>query len=169
MKNALLMLIALCLLIGFADNTPAAGSEDKKTGEMKSGSTAIKEKNVPAENSKFDETTTQYLKKFRSINSELVAAHRELYRYNNPERTPKGINMADIMDQESTSREAREREQTVSGKKAGTEEKISKLQKDVENLKQDMLKHYNGKPPKHVSDAWQTEEGYTAYLISKYK
>ena len=151
------MLIVFCLLIGSAGNTLAAES------------TPVKEEKASAENSKFDETTTQYLKKFRSINSELVAAHRELYNYNHPDNTSPGIDMAEILNQKNASREAREHEQTIRDKKNKTEERIRVLQKDAENLKLDMLKYYNGKLPKHVSDAWKNEEGYTAYLISKNK
>ncbi len=169
MKNALLVLMVFCLSIGFAGNTLGAGNDGSKPEEMKSKSSPAKEEKASTENSRFDEATTQYLKKQRSINSELVAAHRELYRYNNPERRPKGISMADIVDQESSSREAKKQEQAVNINKIKTEEKISGLQKDMDNLKQDMLKYYNGKLPKHVSDAWQTEEGYTSYLISKTK
>jgi len=169
MKNTLLALMVFCFLIGFAGNTLAAGNDGNKPEEMKSKSSPAKEEKASTETIKFDEATTQYLKKQRSINSELVASHRELYKYNNPEKTPKGISMADIIDQESSSRETRKQEQTVNIKKIQAEEKISSLQKDVESLKQDMLRYYNGKLPKHVSDAWQTEEGYTAYLISKTK
>lgn len=169
MKNTLRVWMAFCLLIGFAGNALAADSKENKAGETQSKSGPVTGEKASAENIKFDETTTQCLKKLRSINSELVAAHRELYNYNNPEKTTKGISMADILNQESASREAKEQEQTLRSKKARTEEKISNLQKDVEKLKQDLLKHYNGELPKHVSDAWQTEEGYTAYKISKIK
>ncbi len=65
----------------------------------------VKEEKLPAKTSKgssaFDETTTQYLKKFRSINSELVAAHQDLYRYNNPDKSNKGINLDEILNQEA--------------------------------------------------------------------
>jgi len=167
MKNVFRVLVIFCLLVGFAGNVPAADGTDKKPGDAGPASTAVKGSGGPAAGGGFDETTTQYLKKQRSINSELVATHRELYKYNNPEKTPKGMSMADIVDQENATRQAREQEQATRNKKANAEEKIRQLEKDYENLKQDLLKHYNGKLPKNVSDAWQTEEGYAAYLISK--
>jgi hypothetical protein len=167
MKNIFRVLIVFCLVIGFAGNVLAADSADKKPGDTGPASTAIKGSGGSAAAGGFDETTTQYLKKQRSINSELVATHRELYKYNNPEKTPKGMSMADIVDQESSARQAKEQERATRNKKADAEEKIRKLEKDYENLKQDLLKHYNGQLPRNVSDAWQTEEGYAAYLISK--
>ena len=166
MKNALWMLIAVCLLIGSAGDVRSADGGDKKP-EASPG--PVKEETASADSNKLDGAATQYLKKQRSINSELVAAYRELHRYNNPDKTSRGVNMADIVDQESALRETRRQEQATRNKKTETEERINSLQKDVENLKQDLLKHYNGKLPKHVSDAWQTEEGYAAYLISKHK
>ena len=169
MKNVLWVLMVFCMLIGFAGNTFAADSKGNKAGETKQGSGPAREEKAPAEGIMFDEATTQYLKKFRSINSELVDAHRELYKYNNPERTPQGINMGDILNQEGAAREAKEQQRATTNRKAETEEKIRSLQKDARDLKQELLKHYNGKLPKHVSDAWQTEEGYTAYKISRIK
>jgi len=169
MKNVFRVLVVLCLLIGFAAVVSGADGPDKKPGEAGPSSTAVKGSGAPAAGGGFDETTTQCLKKQRSINSELVAAHREVYKYNNPVKTPKGMSMADIVDQESSGREAREQEQTARSRNAEAEERIRKLEKDYQNLRQDLLKHYNGQLPKNVSDAWQTEEGYAAYLISKAK
>lgn len=169
MKNAFRMLIALCLLIVPVGNTFSADGEGNKTGEIKQTTGPVKEEKTPAGSSAFDETTTQYLKKFRSLNSELVAAHRDLQKYSTPERDQKSISMADLLDQQSAANEARQQKQTKMTKKAGAEEKIGKLQKEIENLKLDLIKYYNGKLPKHVSDAWRTEEGYTAYLISRIK
>lgn len=167
MKNVFRVLVIFCLLVGFAGTVSAADGADKKPGEAGPAPTAVKGSGGPAGAGGFDDTAAQYLKKQRSINSELVATHRELYKYNNPEKTPKGMSMADIVDQESSAREAKAQEQATRSKKASAEEKIRRLEKDYENLKQDMLKHYNGQLPKNVSDAWQTEEGYAAYLISK--
>jgi len=163
MKNTLWILVVFGLLMGPAVNSPAETRDGEKgagpAGEQKSSS----------ESGKFDAATTQYLKKQRSINSDLVAAHRELYNYNNPDRSARGISMGNILDQENASREARQQEQATRGKKADAERRIDSLRKDLENLKADLLKHYNGTLPRPVSDAWQTEEGYATYLISKYR
>ncbi len=166
MNRALWMLVTFFLLMWSAGYVTAADDRGKTP---QAGSGPVKDKKAGAERNGFDETAAQYLKKQRSINAELVAAHREVYKYNNPVRTPKGISMDDIVDQEGSARQAREEEQTARSKKASAEERITRLEKDIENLKQDLLKHYNGKLPKNVSDAWQTEEGYTAYLISRTK
>jgi hypothetical protein len=169
MKNVLRVFVVFCLLIGFAGALSAADSAEKKPAGTASGSTAVPGGSAPAAGGGFDEATTQYLKKQRSINSELVAAHREVYKYSNPVKTPKGMSMADIVDQESSTRQAREQEEAARGRKVDAEERIRKLEKDYENLKQELLKHHNGQLPKNVSNAWQTEEGYAAYLISKTK
>ncbi len=169
MKNALWILLAFCLLIGFTGNAHAADSKENKAEETGSNPVPVKGEKASAEGIGFDEKTAQYLKKLRSINSQLVDAHRELYKYNNPERAPQGINMGDILNQEGAAREAKEQKQATTNRKAETEEKIRSLQKDARDLKQELLRHYNGKLPKNVSDAWQTEEGYTAYKISKIK
>ena len=163
MKNALLALIVFFLFIGFEFNTYAADGKE----EIKS--IPVKEEKRTTETGKFDETTKQYLKKLRGLNAELVATHRELHNYNNPDKSTKGINMGDILNQESASRETKKQEQTLKSKKAEAEERISNLRKEVANLKIDLLKYYNGKLPKNVSDALQTEENYTAYLISRNK
>ena len=163
MKNALWMLIIFCVLTGFEGNMHAADVKE----EIKSA--PIKDEKASTGTGKFDETTKQYLKKLRSLNAELVATHRELHNYNNPDKSTKGINMGDILNQESASREAKKQQQTVKTKKADAEERINNLQKDVANLKIDLIKYYNGKLPKNVSDALQTEENYTAYLISRNK
>ncbi len=165
MKNTLFGVIILGLLIGFTSNAPAEDRDPGKSPDVKSSPAG--EEKTQAKSNAFDETTTQYLKRFRSINSELVAAHRELYKYNNPDRSSKGINLGEILNQEGTVREARQEEQAVHVRKARTEEKISSLQKDAENLKMDLIKYYNGNLPKNVSDAWQNEQNYTEYLISK--
>ncbi|OPY00092.1 MAG: hypothetical protein A4E60_02476 [Syntrophorhabdus sp. PtaB.Bin047] len=169
MMNVFRVLVILCLLMGFAGIVSAADGADKKPAGTEPAPTAVPGGSATVAGGGFDEATTQYLKKQRSINSELVAAHREVYKYNNPVKTPKGMSMADIVDQESSVREAREQEQTARNRKVDAEERIRKLEKDYQNLRQDLLKHYNGQLPKKVSDAWQTEEGYAAYLISKTK
>lgn len=169
MMNVFRVLVILCLLMGFAGIVSAADGADKKPAGTGPAPTAVPGGSAPAAGGGFDEATTQYLKKQRSINSELVAAHREVYKYNNPVKTPKGMSMADIVDQESSTRQAREQEEAARGRKADAEERIRKLEKDYENLKQELLKHHNGQLPKNVSNAWQTEEGYAAYLISKTK
>lgn len=169
MKKIYRVLVVFCLVIGFAGTVWAADGADKKPAGTGPAPTTVTGGSTPAAGGGFDEATTQYLKRQRSINSELVAAHREVYRYNNPDRTPKGMSITDIVDQESSARQAREQEQTARTRKADAEERIRRLEKDYQNLRQDLLKYYNGQLPKNVSDAWQTEEGYAAYLISRAK
>ncbi|MBP1748284.1 MAG: hypothetical protein H6Q52_823 [Deltaproteobacteria bacterium] len=171
MKNTLFMLIIFGLLIGFTGNAPAwdgdAGkSQDGKASPAREEKGSVK---TSAGSNSFDETTTQYFKKFRSINSELVAAHQELYKYNNPDKSTKGLSLDEFLNQEGTVREMKTQGQITQNKKARTEEKISGLQKDAEDLKNDLIKYYKGKLPKNVSDAWKTEQDYTEYRIAKYK
>jgi len=153
-KNILILIAIFACLAGFAGSLPAwEGNTDKSPANTGT--------------SPFDETTAQYLKKFRGINSELVAAYQELNRYNNPDRSTKGLSLEDFLDQQGVARELKTREQLLQDKKAGVETRISELQKTAENLKNDLIKYHNGKLPKNVSDAWKTEEDYTEYRISK--
>lgn len=171
MKNTLFGLIVLGLLIGITSNATAGDKDPGKSPDVKPS--PVGQEKTPVKSSAgsaFDETATQYLKKFRSINSEIVAAHREIYKYNNPDLSNKGVNLGEIMkNQETMARDARQKEETLRDNKARAEEKITSLQKDAESLKVDLIKQYNGKLPKNVSDAWQTEQNYTEYLISKYR
>ncbi|MEN6318179.1 MAG: hypothetical protein ABFD82_05440 [Syntrophaceae bacterium] len=168
MKKALWMLIVFGLLIGFEADIFAQDTTDKKPDETKSN--AVKEKNASTASGAFDETATQYLAKLRSIDRELVDAHRALANYNNPQRNQNlGLPMDEILSSDGGSRGKFAEKQTLQSNIVRTEDKIKSLQKDVENLKLDVLKHYNGKMPKNVSDAWKSEEDFTAYLISKTK
>lgn len=158
MKNILFFLVIFGLLAGIGDNAFA--------WEANAGGKA------PAESSTAngpDETAAQYLKKFRGINSDLVAAYEELNRYNNPDMSSRGINLDEILNQEGVVRDTRKHEQTIQSKKARVEEKINSLHKEAEGLNNDLVRHYNGKVPKKVSDAWKTENDYTEYRISKYR
>ena len=154
MKNILFLITIFACLVGFAGILPAWEGD---TGKSPANTGAAP----------FDETTAQYLRKFRSTNSELVAAYQELNRYNNPDRTTKGLNLDDFLDQQGAARELRTREQVLQDKKARMEAKINELQKAADNIKNDLIKYHNGKLPKNVSDAWRTEEDYTEYRISK--
>lgn len=168
MKKALWMIIVFGLLIGFEADIFAQDTTDKKPEDTKSN--LVKEKNVPTASGAFDETAKQYLAKLRSVDRELVDAHRALANYNNPQRNQNlGLPMDEILTSDGGAREKFAEKQTLRDKIARTEDKIKDLQKDVENLKLDALKHYNGKMPKNVSDAWKSEEDFTAYLISKTK
>ncbi len=171
MKNTLFLLIIFGLLIGSAGNMYAGDGDAGKSSDA-SSQNLVKEEKLPAKtstgSSAFDETTTQCLKKFRSINSELVAAHQDLYRYNNPDKSNKGINLDGILNQDKD-RDMITQEQITQNKKARAEEQISNLQKTAEDLKNNLIKHYNGNMPKNVSDAWKTEQEYTEYRISKIK
>ena len=154
MKNILILIAIFACLVGFAGSLPAwEGNTDKSPANTGT--------------SPFDETTAQYLKKFRGINSELVTAYQELNRYNSPDRSTKGLSLEDFLDQQGVARELKTREQLLQDKKAGVEARIGELQKAAENLKNDLIKYHNGKLPKNVSDAWKTEEDYTEYRISK--
>jgi hypothetical protein len=153
-KNILILIAVFACLVGFAGILPAwEGNTDKSPA------------NTGA--SPFDESTAQYLKKFRGINSELVAAYQELNRYNNPDRSTKGVSLEDLLDQQSVAQASKNREQVLQDKKAGVEARIGELQKAAQNLKSDLIKYHSGKLPKNVSDAWKTEEDYTEYRISK--
>ena len=169
MKDTLLILMAFALLIASAGNIhawdggPPGKAPDTASNPAGDGKTPA----AKSASSPFDETTTQYLKKFRAINSELVAAHRELYRYNNPDKTTKGINLEEIVNQQGAIKEAQRQEQVMQSKKASVEEKISSLKKDAGNLREDLVKYYQGNLPKNVSDAWQNEQNYTEFLISR--
>ncbi len=168
MKKALWMVIVFGLLIGFEANILAQDATDKKPEETKSNQ--VKEKNASAASGAFDETAKQYLAKLRSIDKELVDAHRALANYNNPQRNQNlGLPMDEILSSDGGSREKFAEKQTLRNNIARTEDKIKSLQKDIENLKLDAFKNYNGKMPKNVSDAWKSEEDFTAYLISKTK
>jgi hypothetical protein len=168
MKKALWMMIVFGLLIGFEADIFAQDTMDKKPEETKSN--PVKESNASAASGAFDETAKQYLAKLRSIDRELVDAHRALANYNNPQRNQNlGLPMDEILSSDGGSREKFAEKQTLQSNIARTEDKIKNLQRDVENLKLDVLKHYNGKMPKNVSDAWKSEEDFTAYLISKTK
>lgn len=167
MKDSLFVLIVFAVLIGSAVNIHAwdGGALGKDAVSNPAG-----EGKAPAAkpaSSPFDETTAQYLKKFRAINSELVAACRELHRYNNPDKTAKGINLEDIVNQQGAVKEARRYEQEMQSKKASVEEKIGSLKKDAENLREDLVKYFHGNVPKNVFDAWQNEQNYTEFLISR--
>jgi len=169
MKNTWSTLLIFGLLIGFATCAHAWDSDAGKSPDVKPS--PVKEEKAPAKKSTsaFDETTTQYLKKFRSINSALVSAHLELYRYENPDKSTKGIDFRDVLSEGQASREKKQQEQTVQNKKTTLEEKIKSLQKDAENLRTDLEKYYKGNVPKNVADAWQTEQDYTDYRVTKYK
>lgn len=170
MKNTLLLLIICGLLIGSAGSLYAGEDGAGKPPDVKSS--PVKEEKTPVKASgsaQFDETTTQYLKKFRGMNSELVAAHQELYRYNNPDRSTKGLNLENILDQQGAARDLRTQEDVIRARKVKLEEKINSLQRDAEKLRTDLTGYYKGKLPKNVSDAWKTEEDYTEYRISKYR
>ena len=168
MKKALWMVIVFGLFIGLEATIFAQDATDKKPEETKSSQ--VKEKNASAASGAFDETAKQYLAKLRSIDKELVDAHRALANYNNPQRNQNlGLPMDEILTSDGGAREKFAEKQTLRNNIARTEDKIKSLQKDVENLKLDALKHYNGRMPKNVSDAWKSEEDFTAYLISKTK
>jgi hypothetical protein len=169
MKNTWSILLIFGLLIGFATCVHAWDGDVGKSPDAKS--TPAKEDKTPAKKSTsaFDETTTQYLKKFRSINSALVAAHQDLYRYENPDKSTRGIDLRDVLNEDKLGREKKEQEQSAQNKKAMLEEKIKSLQKDAENLRTDLEKYYKGNVPKNVADVWQTEQDYTDYRVSKYK
>jgi hypothetical protein len=169
MKIALFALLIFGLFIGcvpcvysWDDNT--SNSPDKKVSPVVEGKTPVKKSTAA-----YDEVTTQSLKKFRSINSELVAAHQEIYRLENPDKTTKGLDMRDLFDEQNINREKKQQEQSAQNKKNAAEEKIKSLQNDAEKLKTDLEKHYKGTLPKNVEDAWQTEQNYTDYRISKFK
>ncbi|MBP7527196.1 MAG: hypothetical protein KA801_04690 [Syntrophorhabdaceae bacterium] len=168
MKKALWMVIVFGLLIGFEANIFAQDATDKKPEETRSN--PVREQNASAASGAFDETAKQYLAKLRSIDKELVDAHRALANYNNPQRNQNlGLPMDEILTSDGGAREKFAEKQTLRNNIARTEDKIKSLQKDVENLKLDALKHYNGRMPKNMSDAWKSEEDFTAYLISKTK
>lgn len=169
MKNTWFTLLIFGFLIGLATCAHAWDGDVGKSPDAKSS--PVKEEKAPAKKSTsaFDETTTQYLKKFRSINSALVAAHQDLYRYENPDKSTKGLDLRDVFSEDKLGREKKEQEQTAQNKKTMLEDKIKSLQKDAENLRADLEKHYKGNVPKNVADAWQTEQDYTDYRISKYK
>lgn len=170
MKNTLCLLIIFGLLIGFAGGVYAWEGDAGRSPDVKPVAGNGEKAPVKAAGSvQFDETTMQYLKKFRSINSELVGAHQELYRYNNPDLARKGLDLENILDQQGAARQLRTHEEIVREKKAKLEEKISSLQKDAEKLKTDLTRYHKGELPKNVSDAWKTEEDYTEYRISKYR
>ena len=167
MKKTLQMLIVLCLLIGPAGNILAADDRDKKPEEERSKSTPAKAEKTSAESNKFDEKTKEYLKKFRSLNAELLNAHRSLSNYNNLEKTQKSRAMTELQYRDTVSRELAEEGQTIINSRAKAEDRIRELQKNVEDLKNDLLKYYNGKLPKNVSEAWRTEEGFYNYQLSR--
>ncbi|MDD4197660.1 MAG: hypothetical protein PHT96_14820 [Syntrophorhabdaceae bacterium] len=171
MRNTPSLLIIFMLLIGPSGNLLAWEGDAGKSPDGRPG--AAREEKASARSttgaSQFDETTTQYLKKFRSINSELVAAHEELYRYNNPDRSSRGLSLEEILKQQGAASDRKMQEQMIENKKVKVEERISGLQKDAENLKADLARYHNGNVPKNVSDAWKTEQDFTEYRISKYK
>ena len=144
MKKTFLVFIVLCLFSGFSGYVFAASDQ-------------------------FDDTTRQYLSDIRKANRELVAAHRELHNYNKPDRGPKRTSIGDILNQQEAQREAKRQEEEAMSKKASAEGRIDSLRKEIETLKQGLLKHHNGQLPQDVSSALQTDEGYTAHLISRIK
>ena len=81
----------------------------------------------------------------------------------------KGWILRDVFNEDTLGREKKQQEQTAQNKKAMMEDKIKSLQKDAENLWTDLEKYYKGNVPKNVAAAWQTEQDYTDYRISKYK
>lgn len=167
MKKTLQMLIVLCLLIGPTGIAFAADDKDKKPEETKSQSTPVKAEKTSAESGKFDERTKEYLKKFRSLNAELLNAHRSLSNYNNLEKTQKSRVMTELQYRDTVSRGLAEEGQNIINGRAKTEDRIRELQQNVEDLKNDLIKYYNGKLPKNVSEAWRTEEGFYNYQLSR--
>ncbi len=169
MKIAWSTLLIFGLVIGY---TPCVFPWDADTGKSADvkGAPAT-DGNVAAKKSAsaLDDVTTQSLKKFRSINSEMVAAHQEIYRIENPDRSTRGIDFRDVLNEEKVNREKKEQEQSAQGRKNMLEEKIKSLQKDADKLWADLEKHYKGNVPKNVADVWKTEQDYTDYRISKFK
>ncbi len=162
-KNILSVLIVFCFVAGFAGNLSAWEGAAGSPSDTKSKSGTASGSGMS------DETTMQYFKKFRSINSELVAAHQELHKLNNPDLTSKGMNLEDIMNQGGAARDKQRQEDLLKAKKVQVEDKITNLLKDRENLKADLTKYYGGNLPPSVSSAWKTEEDYTEYRVSKYR
>ena len=169
MKNTWFILLISCIAAGCAVKAYAWDGDIGKSPDVKPG--PAKEGKAPVKKSMgaFDETTAQYFKKFRGINSGLVAAHEELYRIDNPDRSTRGLDMRDLFDEQKTGREKKEQERAAQNRKAVLEEKIKGLQKDTENLWADLERYYKGSVPKNVADTWKTEQDYTDYRISKYK
>ncbi|MHB8109334.1 MAG: hypothetical protein ACYDHW_04785 [Syntrophorhabdaceae bacterium] len=153
MKSMVWIIVILGIFIVFAGTANAADPSSASS----------------TSNLQLDEPTKQFFKKHRSLDSELIEAHRDLYRYNNPEYGQKNLNLEDLINQEGLARRAREEQETVEMKKKKTEEKIKVLQKSINDLQQELVKYYNGKVPQYVSDSWKTEDDYTAYVISKIK
>lgn len=123
----------------------------------------------PASTLQLDDTTKDFFKKHRSLNSDLVQAHEDLYRYSNPDKFKKGLNLDDILNQEGVARQARKDQEILEVKKMKTEEKIRDIEKSIGTLFQDLVKYYKGNLPGYISDSWKTEDDYTAYRISKIK
>lgn len=123
----------------------------------------------PASTPQFDEMTKDFFKKHRNLNSDLVQAHEDLYRYSNPDNFAKGLNLDDILNQEGVARQAKKDHEALEIKKMKTEQKIRDIQKSIDTLYQDLIAYYKGKLPSYVSDSWKTEDDYTAYRISKIK
>lgn len=169
MKNTWSILLVFGLIIGSAAHARAWDNNVGNPANVKPA--PAREEKAPAKKpaGAFDETAAQYLKKFRGVNASLVAAHEEVYRIENPDRSTKGMDMRNIFDEQKAGREKKEQEQSTQNKKATLEEKIKSLQKDAENLWADLEKHYKGSVPKNVADAWKTEQDYTDYRISKYR
>ena len=160
-KNILSFLIIFCFVAGLAGSLNAWQGAPSTDTKRKPGA-------APGM-SQFDETATQYLKRLRSLNADLVAAHQEQYKYMYPDTTGKGMNLDDIMSQQDAARDKQRQDDMLRSNKSRVEDKINALLKDRENLKEELTKHYGGTLPSNVASAWKMEEDYTEYRISKYR